>query len=75
MAEIGKHASVNIPRILVGNKCDLESKRQVSFEEGQKLADHYGVRFLETSAKDSKNVEKTFALITHEIMRQIKNGK
>ena len=68
MLEIEKHASVNVVSILVGNKCDLESQRQVTFEEGQELADHYGVRFLETSAKDSKNVEKTYALLTHEIM-------
>jgi GTPase SAR1 family protein len=34
MAEVEKHASDNISRILVGNKCDLESKRAVSFEEG-----------------------------------------
>jgi GTPase SAR1 family protein len=57
MAEVEKHAADNISRILVGNKCDLESQRQVSTEEGQDLADHYCVRFLETSAKDSKNVE------------------
>ena len=75
MAEIEKHANDNTPRILIGNKCDLESQRQVTFEDGQELADHYGVRFLETSAKDSKNVEKTFALITREIMTQIKNGE
>ena len=56
MAEIDKHGSENVSRILIGNKCDLESQRQVSFEEGQELADHYGVRFLETSAKNSKNV-------------------
>ena len=68
MAEIEKHASDNVVSILIGNKCDLESQRQVTFEDGQELADHYGVRFLETSAKESKNVEKTYALLTHEIM-------
>ena len=62
MAEIDKHASDNVSRILIGNKSDLESQRQVSFEEGQELADHYGVRFLETSAKNSKNVEGVFKL-------------
>ncbi len=40
MAEIEKHASELVLRILVGNKCDLESERQVTFEEGQELADH-----------------------------------
>ena len=57
MSEVEKYASDNISRILVGNKCDLESQRQVTFEEGQEIADHFCVRFLETSAKDSKNVE------------------
>ena len=75
MNEIEKHASDNVVKILVGNKCDLESQRQVSFEEGQELADHYGVRFIETSAKDSKNVEKTYALMTHWIMTKLINGK
>lgn len=71
MAEVEKHASDNISRILVGNKCDLESKRAVSFEEGQELADHYCVRFLETSAKDSKNVEQAFTLMTREIKNRV----
>ena len=35
MADIDKHGSENVSRILIGNKCDLESQRQVSFEEGQ----------------------------------------
>ena len=71
MAEVEKHASDNISRILVGNKCDLEDKRAVSTEEGQELADHYCVRFLETSAKDSKNVEQAFTLMTREIKNRV----
>lgn len=71
MQEVEKHAADNISRILVGNKCDLESQRQVSYEEGQELADHYCVRFLETSAKDSKNVEQAFTLMTREIKNRV----
>merc|ERR1712127_905964 len=71
MAEVEKHASDNISRILVGNKCDLESQRAVSTEEGQELADHYCIRFLETSAKDSKNVEQAFTLMTREIKNRV----
>ena len=56
---------------MVGNKCDLDSQRAVSFEEGQELADHYCVRFLETSAKDSKNVEQAFTLMTREIKNRV----
>lgn len=71
MAEVEKYAGDNITRILVGNKCDLESKRAVSTEEGQELADHYNVRFLETSAKDSKNVDRAFVLMTREIKNRV----
>jgi len=43
----------------------------VSFEEGQELADHYRVRFLETSAKDSRNVESAFTTMTKEIKARV----
>jgi Ras-related protein Rab-1A len=43
----------------------------VSTEEGQELADHYCIRFLETSAKDSKNVEQAFTLMTREIKNRV----
>jgi len=71
MAEVEKYAGDNITRILVGNKCDLESRRAVSTEEGQELADHYNVRFLETSAKDSINVDAAFMLMTREIKNRV----
>jgi GTPase KRas protein len=46
--------------IIVGNKCDLESQRQVSKEEGEELANRYGYPFIETSAKTGHNVEECF---------------
>ena len=71
MAEVEKHAADNISRILVGNKCDLEDKRDVSKEQGEEMAEHYGVRFLETSAKVSNNVEQAFTLMTREIKNRV----
>lgn len=45
-------------QVLVGNKCDMdESKRKVPFSRGQALADEFGIRFFETSAKTNSNVE------------------
>jgi len=43
----------------------------VSFDEGKELADHYNVRFLETSAKDCKNVEEAFTMMTREIKSRV----
>ncbi|KYQ91426.1 Ras GTPase domain-containing protein [Tieghemostelium lacteum] len=53
-----------IPAILVGNKCDLESEREVLFSEGQELARKNGFAFFETSAKTRINVEAAFKTIS-----------
>jgi small GTP-binding protein len=60
MADVDKFAKEGVLRILVGNKCDLEHKRQVSVENGKELASKYGIQFLETSAKETVNIEKLF---------------
>jgi Ras-related protein Rab-1A len=67
MSEVDKNTNKNISRILVGNKKDLEDKRKVPYSEGKELGDHFNVRFLETSAKESMNVEDAFINITREI--------
>ena len=41
---------------MVGNKCDMEDERVISFERGKHLADSLGLEFFETSAKDNINV-------------------
>lgn len=60
-------------KILVGNKCDLEESRKVSYEEGMELAKHYEIPFLETSAKNSVNVESSFMTMSKEIKTNIQN--
>ncbi|KAM7015981.1 ras-related protein Rab-8B isoform 1-T1 [Tautogolabrus adspersus] len=55
---IEEHASSDVERMVLGNKCDMNDKRQVSKERGEKLAIDYGIKFLETSAKSSINVEE-----------------
>ena len=46
----------NAQVILVGNKCDMEDERVISFERGKQLADSLGLEFYETSAKENINV-------------------
>jgi GTPase SAR1 family protein len=55
----------------VGNKCDLpEEERQVSKEEGQKLAQELGgeplTKWLEVSAKENINVTEIFNQVGHQ---------
>ena len=71
MNEVEKHASDNVSRILVGNKSDLTDSRQVATDEGKELADQYNIRFMETSAKESANVEEAFTLMTKEIKSRV----
>jgi|TARA_B110000305_G_C19226357_1_gene533027 Ras-related protein Rab-2A len=46
--------------MLIGNKADLDNRRQVSTEEGERFAKENGLIFLETSAKTAFNVEQAF---------------
>ena len=48
----------NYIAVLVGNKIDLESKRQVSKKEGLTLANQLNVEFYETSCLTNENVEE-----------------
>ena len=59
-----------VPIVLIGNKSDLESRRQVSQNEGQALATELDCVFLETSAQARKNIEETFYGIVREIRRR-----
>ena len=49
-----------IPIILVGNKCDLEEYRQVPSLDAQRLAEEWGVKYFETSAKNKININRIF---------------
>ncbi|XP_072986749.1 ras-related protein RABE1c-like [Typha latifolia] len=69
---IEQHASDNVNKILVGNKADMdESKRAVPTSRGQMLADEYGIKFFETSAKTNLNVEQVFFTIARDIKQRL----
>ncbi|XP_011297639.1 GTP-binding protein Di-Ras2 [Fopius arisanus] len=61
-----------IPIMLVGNKCDESTLREVAMEEGKAEADSWGCGFLETSAKTNHNVNELFRdLLTLEKNRAV----
>ena len=60
--------------VLVGNKIDLEERREVSYNEGSIFAQKNGMLFFECSAKTGNNVEQIFMESTREIDKRIKDG-
>eukprot|EP00199_Chlamydomonas_sp_CCMP681_P006848 CAMPEP_0119104626 /NCGR_PEP_ID=MMETSP1180-20130426/2794_1 /TAXON_ID=3052 ORGANISM="Chlamydomonas cf sp, Strain CCMP681" /NCGR_SAMPLE_ID=MMETSP1180 /ASSEMBLY_ACC=CAM_ASM_000741 /LENGTH=287 /DNA_ID=CAMNT_0007089445 /DNA_START=216 /DNA_END=1083 /DNA_ORIENTATION=- len=72
MRNIEQHASDTVNKILVGNKCDMaDEKRAVQYSKGKALADEYGIRFFETSAKTKLNVEEVFTAIARDVMDRL----
>jgi small GTP-binding protein len=60
-SEVQKRIPFKIPKLLLGNKADLESRRKVKYEEGNEVATRLGMtRYYETSARTSENVNHAF---------------
>lgn len=59
----------HVPFLLVGNKLDLESEREVSYNEGQQLARYWNCPFYEISSKDKKAVDKIFNVMINSILK------
>jgi len=60
--------------IMIGNKSDTESEKQVDKLEAQQLANDYSVKYYETSALNGNNVEKAFTDMMRSV-RMIKRQK
>lgn len=71
MQEVKKHAGNNVVKLLVGNKCDLESSRAVSKEEGEKFAQSLGISFFEASAKNNVNINLIFQTLAEQIYQSL----
>jgi Ras-related protein Rab-1A len=61
--------SINTNIILVGNKIDLESERQISYEEAKEYADSLEIPYLEVSVKNGTNIDNIFKLLSEKIIK------
>jgi GTPase KRas len=64
--------SMTIPLLLVGNKCDEITGREVSIQEGRALASNLNCDFTETSTKTNLNVEEAFCNLAKKVLLQKK---
>uniref|UniRef100_A0A8C4VZ22 Uncharacterized protein n=1 Tax=Gopherus evgoodei TaxID=1825980 RepID=A0A8C4VZ22_9SAUR len=74
LEEIGRYASENVNKLIVGNKNDLTCKKVVDYTTAKEYADTLEVPFLETSAKTATNVEQAFVTMAAEIKNRVGSG-
>eukprot|EP00750_Incisomonas_marina_P021370 INCI4334.1.p1 GENE.INCI4334.1~~INCI4334.1.p1 ORF type:complete len:204 (-),score=44.72 INCI4334.1:343-954(-) len=76
MLQIKQYADLKVVKVLVGNKCDLEQRRAVKFEDGQNLAKKSDdIPFFECSAKQETNVKEAFETLAREVLKKIDRGE
>lgn len=62
-----------IKMILIGNKIDLD--RQVTTEEGRKLAEYYKIPFFETSAKEGVKLHESIIRLVTDVLENKENSE
>jgi len=73
--EIERWASPNVSRLIVGNKIDRESERQVPYAAGKEFADELKIPFIETSAKSDTRVAEAFYELVKELLYKFNEDK
>ncbi|XP_003475861.3 GTPase RhebL1 isoform X1 [Cavia porcellus] len=63
------HGKTQLPVVLVGNKADLSSDREVQAVQGKKLAESWGATFMESSAREHQLTQSIFTRVIQEIAR------
>ena len=59
----------DIKGVIIGNKIDLEQKRDVKKQDLEEIGKKYNMPILETSAKQSINVNEGFELLVNELLK------
>ncbi|CAF0800883.1 unnamed protein product, partial [Didymodactylos carnosus] len=71
--EVKAYANNSVLCVLVGNKCDI-SQREIPAEIGEQFSERNDMWYLETSAKDSDNVNKLFYGIAEELTQKARES-
>jgi len=74
LRELRTHTDQTVVAMLVGNKCDLRHQQHVDVEDAKDFAEDNNLAFIETSARDSTNVDLAFETILIEVYRIVRKG-
>jgi Ras-related protein Rab-1A len=67
LQEIDRYAAEGVNKLLVGNKSDLVDQKVVDLAQATEFAESLKIPLLETSAKNSQNVEQAFLTMAKQI--------
>ena len=73
ISDLKLNGDKNICIVILGNKSDLDDKREVSKDDGIKKSEMYKTAFLETSALNGDNIGKAFDEIIDQIIQNNKS--
>lgn len=71
LQELEKNAEATAIKIIVGNNCEKEEKREVDYRTAKEFCERLGISYIECSAKKNINVEKAFMELTEEVVVQL----
>jgi len=69
LAEVNEFNGADLPKLLVGNKSDLDDRRQVEESAAAQFAAEKGLAYIETSAIDSANIREAFLTLVKPRLR------
>ena len=73
MRSIQKDGGFDGQIMILGNKCDREDSRVISYGRGEVVANAHRATFMETSAKQNINIEESFLAISKLILEKIQS--
>ena len=72
LEELVDAAPSDIIIFLIGNKIDMDQKREVEYNDGKNFAEKNNISFYEVSAKNGNNIGSTFDILSNKIFQNMK---